>query len=258
MSRSIRTTGLAALAVLAVAPAAMADAGSQDAAATASAKIRATSAWNANGLRPTVDGYRADLGGVDNGNNPPAWSGRREINWDGVPAVVSSPAALPLNAFQGRGAIFATPGTSVQVSQNAADGPIEFNNLQAGSSARFGTFSPQKLFTPVGSNITDVRFVRPGTTTPATTKGFGAVFTDVDVAGSSSIAYYDRWNVHLGTYTVPARPGSQTLSFLGVTFQDKRVARVRIKSGTHAIGSWESATRDVAVLDDFIYGEPRS
>ncbi len=256
MSRTTRLTGLAALAVLAVAPAAQADSGATASAASLNAHVRADTAWNANGLRPTVDRYRADLGGVDNGNAPAAWSGRREINWDGVPAVVSSPAALPLTAFQGRGAIFATPGSSVQVSQNVADGPIEFDNLRVGSSARFRTFSPQKLFTPVGSNVTDVRFVRPGTATPATTKGFGAVFTDVDRAGTR-IAYYDKWNNHLGTYAVPPRSGSQTLSFLGVSFDQRRVARVRITTGTHPIGSWEGPSRDVVVMDDFVYGEPR-
>ncbi len=257
MSRSTRMTGLAALAVLAVAPtAAQADAGSTESAAALTAKVRSAAAWNAAGLQPTVDHYRADLGGINNGGNPPAASGRREINWDAVPAAVSSPAPLPLNAFQARGAIFATPGTSVQVSQNAGEGPVRFDNLAAGSSSRFGTFSPQKLFTPVGSNVVDVRFTKPGTTTPATTNGFGAVFTDVDIPGSK-ITYYDKWNTPLGSWAVPPKPGSKTLSFLGVTFSERKVARVRITSGTHRIGTWETWSRDVAVMDDFVYGEPR-
>ena len=39
-----------------------------------------------------------------------------------------------------------------------------FNNV----TYTFTTFSPLRLFSPVGSNATDVHFFRPGTETPAT------------------------------------------------------------------------------------------
>ena len=84
------------------------------------------------------------------------------------------------------------------------------------------------------------------------------MFTDVDLPNSTRIAYYDRWNRPLGTYAVPASPGSESLSFLGVRFKQARVARVRIQSGNAAIGQWsDSDYRDVVAMDDFVYGEPK-
>jgi hypothetical protein len=46
----------------------------------------------------------------------------------------------------------------------------------------FQTFSAQKLFTAANSNITDVNFFLPGTSTAATTSAFGLIFVDVEVA----------------------------------------------------------------------------
>jgi hypothetical protein len=248
----LRTGGLAALAVLAVAPAAAQ-------AAEPEVALQQAAGTRAEAIQSAVDAYRADLG--DNNGptpTPPATpgAGRREINWDGVPAAVSSPTALPLDFFRARGALFATPGKQVEVSQNAGEGPVEFENRDPAAPGRFGTFSPQKLFTPVGSNVVDVRFVVPGTNERATTRGFGAVFTDVDRTGSTKIAYYDRRGRQIARYTVPASPGSETLSFLGATFERARVARVRIWSGNVPLGSREGGRRDVVVMDDFVYGEP--
>ena len=55
---------------------------------------------------------------------------------------------------------------------------------------------------------------------------------------------------------MPASPGSETLSFLGVRFLDEQVARVKIRSGNTALGPDENRGRDLVVMDDFIYGEP--
>jgi hypothetical protein len=54
---------------------------------------------------------------------------------------------------------------------------------------------------------------------------------------------------------VPARPSG--LSFLGVVFRQPVVARVRIEYGNQPLGTDETAGYDVAVMDDFIYGEPQ-
>ncbi|MDQ2935673.1 MAG: hypothetical protein M3R49_12000 [Chloroflexota bacterium] len=48
------------------------------------------------------------------------------------------------------------------------------------------------------------------------------------------------------------------LSFLGVSFRKPQVARVRIEYGNGKLGPDESADYDVAVMDDFIYGEPQA
>ena len=244
---------LGAAAALAFAPSAQA----ADGRAMDDGRVQQAAGTSAAAIQSAVDAFRADLGGQNNGVTPGSQgAGRREINWDAVPDALAAPANLPLDQFRARGALFATPGQGVRVSANQGVAPIEFDELDRRSSARFATFSPQRLFTAVGSNVTDVRFVVPGSNTPATVSGFGAVFTDVDHLGSSRIAYYDRSNRLLARYLVPASPGSETLSFLGVNFPGERVARVRITSGNAPIGVRERRGVDVAAMDDFVYAEP--
>ena len=62
----------------------------------------------------------------------------------------------------------------------------------------------------------------------------------------------------LFTVPVPASRGNATLSFLGVLFDDARIARVRIRAGDIAPGPNDSSANDVVMLDDFIYGEPQA
>ena len=210
-------------------------------------------------IQATVDAYRAALGQLNPNVAGSFGTGRREINWDGVPAAMSAPNNLAANFFNvnsPRGVVFTTPGTGFQVSANAADGPIEFDNLNPAYSAQFQTFSPQKLFTALGSNILDVNFFVAGSTTPATVSGFGSVFTDVDLANTTSIEYFDQNNVSLGTFFAPV--ANNGLSFLGVSFNaGERISRVRITNGNLVIGPSENGTTtDVVVMDDFIYGEP--
>ena len=110
----------------------------------------------------------------------------------------------------------------------------------------------------MGSTITDVNFFVPGSTNAASTSGFGAVFTDVNVANSSSIQFFDLNNNSLGTFAVPSISGNETLSFLGVQFNaGERVGRVRITSGNQVLAAGNTLT-DLVVMDDFIYGEPQA
>src|SRR5262249_55053797 len=147
----------------------------------------------------TVAGANGSFGGV-----------RREINWDGVPDALADPNFLPGNFFNvnsPRGVVLSTPGTGFEVSANAVNPtstPIEF-----GASTKFEPFSAQRLFTPVGSTITDVNFFVPGTTTPAVTSAFGAIFSDVDDVGST-LQFFDALNNSLGIFAVPNIVGEQT------------------------------------------------
>lgn len=215
------------------------------------------------------DQFRDDLGGgTIAGLNGSFGGERREINWDGVPDAFSAPSNLPANFFNStspRGAEFSTPGTGVQVSANSGIGPVEFANINPSYSSTFGVFSAQRLFTGVDSNIVDVSFFLPGTSTPALVSGFGAVFTDVDLTSSTKIEFFDVNNASLGLFAVPiGTVNSESLSFLGVSFTESIISRVQITSGNTALGAGiddgsllgVDNVADLVVMDDFIYSEP--
>lgn len=224
--------------------------------------VEQASGANAAAIQASVDAFRADLGGSLNPNVTGSFAtGRREINWDGVPDALAAPNNLPSNFFNvnsPRGAVFSTPGTGVQVSGNAGVAPVRFDNINATYSSVFQTFSAQRLFTGVGSNIVDVNFFVPGSTNPATVSGFGSVFTDVDLANTTSIQYFNANNVSLGTFFAPT--ANNGLSFLGVSGFGDGIARVRITSGNAALGPNDANGNptDVVVMDDFVYGEPKA
>jgi hypothetical protein len=223
-------------------------------------------------IQPIVDVFREALGPL-NPNVPGSFpTGRREINWDGVPDSFAAPNDLPADFFNvnsPRGVIFATPGSGFQVSaneQNPTGTPVRFGNLNPTYPDIFRTFSPQRLFTPLDSTITEVSFFVPGSDTPATVSGFGAVFTDVDLRNSTQIEYFDANGTRLFKAFVQPLPNvAQSLSFLGVRFEaGERIARVRITSGNatlspdHFNGPLDSVFVDVVAMDDFIYGEPQA
>lgn len=132
---------------------------------------------------------------------------------------------------------------------------VRFGNLNATYPGTFVAFSPERLFTALGSNVVDVNFFVPGTTTPATVSGFGSIFTDVDLSSVTTIQYFDAAGASLGVFTVP--PATGDVSFLGVSFNaGERVSRVRITSGNVALGPNDSVATDVVVMNDFIYSEP--
>jgi len=228
-------------------------------------------------IQGTVDAFRAALGEPDNANGGPSASGRREINWDGGGNnFTTTDPVTPFNVFlDTRGAQFTTLGTGLTQAPPTAD-PVQFppgglaglfNNPTYGTI--FSTFSPERLFTPVGSNITQAVFFLPGTNgaTPATVTGFGAVFTDVDQPDGSKkrghrrastlLKYFDADGKLLFSSFVPASPGDGSLSFFGIVFDDARIAGVRITSGNVAPGPDDDRKHDIVVMDDFIYGEPQ-
>ena len=101
--------------------------------ATASGQLvrRAAGAAPAD-IQATVDLFRTDLGTLNPNVAGSAGSGRREINWDGVPDALAAPNNLPANFFNvnsPRGVVLSTPGTGFQVSANAGITPTEFGNI---------------------------------------------------------------------------------------------------------------------------------
>lgn len=212
-----------------------------------------------------VNVFRAALGEPDNGGAPgPHSTGRREIDWDGVPDEYAAPNFLPADFFnaitdpRARGALLSTQGTGVQVSadgDNSSQAAVRFGHINPTYSTIFKTFSEERLFSPVGSNIVDLTFFVPGTQEPAVVQGFGAVYTDVDKR-KSSFTYFDKDGRLLGKFKVPE--SNEGLSFLGVMFDQPVVARVQIRYGKVPLGPNDSAKKDVAVMDNFIYSEPQA
>jgi hypothetical protein len=224
-------------------------------------------------IQSMVQAFRTGLGDPNNGITAgPLDRGRREINWDGGGSA-TSPAPTPFDGFLiTRGARFTTPGSGF------VQAPVEGLAATFGNptyTSIFSAFSPVRLFSPVGRNITDSTFFIPGGgELPATTNGFGAVFSDVDHQdggdddrygdgrghgrrSATSMVFYGVDGKPLYEADVPASEGDASLSFLGVLFSDARIARVRIKTGNVAPGPNDTTRRDVVMIDDFIYGEPQ-
>ena len=216
-------------------------------------------------IKEYVEEYKGLLGGPDNGGTPGSQpSGYRVINWDTVPDEVAAPNYLPSdflnapNTPRARGAVLSTPGAGVQVSArpgNAAGILPRFGHLNAQYAEIFKTYSPERLFSPVGSNIADLTFFVPGSQTRAVSRGFGAVYTDIDTE-HTAFEYFDAAGNSLGKFQAPI--ANNGLSFLGVIFPNPIVHRVRIAYGTAPLGRFDGGDVDVAVMDDFIYGEPQA
>jgi hypothetical protein len=219
----------------------------------------------AGNIQAAMAQYR-DLLGPDNGGvKGPIADGRREINWDGVPDEFASPNFYPVDFFntdvnnRARGAVFSTPGAGLAVSadsDNPSGAAKSFGNINPTYTQIFPAFSGERVFSPVGSNIVDLRFYVPGTSTPAVTRGFGAVYIDVDRIENTAFEYFDINDKSLGTYATPVFNEGHV--FLGVYFDTPIVHRVRIEYGNSALGPDDGGAVDVSVMDDFIFGEPQT
>src|SRR5689334_7114630 len=226
-------------------------------------------------IQSTVNDFRDALGAPNGNTLSEVGSGRREINWDGaVPTDVTTPPVNPFNTFLNtRGAQFTTPG--VGLSQAPPSGGPQGGLVALFGNATYATtfraFSGPRLFTPVGSNITDTSFFVAGSNgaTRAAVTGFGAIFADVDQpdgsgpgnkqgnrGASTLIQFFGADGRLLFSSFVPAAPGDGGFSFFGIKFTDPRIASVRIIAGNVAPGPNDGSGIDVVMMDDFIYGEP--
>lgn len=220
---------------------------------------------NAAAIQATVDAFRGALG-ANNGVAAAAAQGRREVNWDGVPAARLDP--FPGDFFintSPRGIRFSTPGTRMKVSGDPATPSFEFADVTAPlpdgrpwGPIEFSAFSPSKMFAPIDSVETNIHFFVPGTSAPATVTGFGAVFSDIDLENSSAIELYGAdGSLLFKRFLAKAGGASKGFTFFGVTLEGKRVARVRILAGSHPINTpFMSPPPDGVAIDDVIYAEP--
>ena len=213
-------------------------------------------------ITAAVTEYRTLLGALNPNVAGEQPGGRREINWDGVPATFTNNDLFPGNFFNvnsPRGVVFTTDGSGFRISSN---GYVDVNAAYAGE---FNVFSPPKLFVARGSTTTDVQFFVAGSNTPALVTGFGSVFADVGRARSTTIEYFDATGKRLLRVKAPRRSDANGLSFVGAIFDSQIVARVRITSGDTPVDpdvvdnvKGRGSKHDIVAMDDFIYGEPRA
>ena len=135
-------------------------------------------------------------------------------------------------------------------------------NLNSTYGTTFSSFSPLRIFTPLGSNVTDTRFFVPGSNgaTPATVSSFGAVFTNVVLANDTRVELFDLSGKEiLNVAVVPGTVPNGSLSFLGaIDTSGAEIAEIRITTGTTALGPNDNPAGGVNVvaMDDFIFSEP--
>src|SRR2546423_3215589 len=208
----------------------------------------------------TVNQFRAILGAANGGTAGEQPAGRREINWDGAAAIpFNNRNDFPADFFNTTvkaGAVFTTPGNGFRNDSTL------FSEINPTYAAQFLFFTASEMFAAVGSNQLDQLFRVAGQPTPALVRGFGIVFSDVDLADKTTIQLFAEDGSSLGTYSAPIRSDEGGFSFVGVTFADAIIARVRITLGTGALGAnvediSAGGAVDLVVLDNLIYSEPR-
>jgi hypothetical protein len=190
-------------------------------------------------------------------------SGRREVNWDGVPADLVN-KELPLDFFnpttagapaaRQRGLAYTTAGGQFRVSNTG------FADVNGAAASQFSAFSGDKVFANISSNLWQVSFQVPGQNISAGVNGFGAVFSDVDQERSTSLEFFNG-SRSLGKFFVPPHNAESSFSFLGVYFKGgEKITNVAVNhNGNLSDGQADvsdNGTTDHVVLDDFIYGEP--
>lgn len=211
-------------------------------------------------ITPKLNEFRNLLGSTLNTTRG-HMEGRREINWDGVPDMFAT-QKIPFDFFNPvadgssenlqRGFLYSTD-TDARISSSA------FTSLEPSNGTEFFSFSGSKTFSAVSSNLWNVEFEVAGARVAASVNGFGAVFSDVDDPTSTSIEYF-AGNRSLGIYFVPVHQSSSH-SFLGVYFPNEKVTKVRIRQGAAPVGAGVKdisvgGTKDLVIMDDFLYDEP--
>jgi PEP-CTERM motif len=217
-------------------------------------------------IADVVTQFRDIFGGNPNGNGNngggPFADGFRNVNWDapGLPEV-GLPGAFFNSGSALRGLLMTnpTPGGGFLISSATLGG--DFGNINAAYPASFQPFSGARIFAAAGSTVIDNSFFVPSSpTTAASVLGFGVVFTDVDILGSTTLEFFDLNGVSLGIFNAPVMDNG--LSFIGVSFDaGELVGSVSITSGNAALSGTAvdvPGTIDVVAMDDFMYSEPQA
>jgi hypothetical protein len=224
------------------------------------------------GAFAALSAFKAAIGGAKNTAPSPQVAGFRVITWDGVTLdgtdfggdtiviVLGKTVGIPIDRFASQGVVFE------EVYAVAGDGFVAANPNVAG---RFPAFSPANTFAMFNDNSIGFRFALAATPTttpePAATRGFGAVFRNVQLANTTSIEYFNG-AVSLGKFFAPTSTQG-TAEFLGVLYGSPIVTSVTIICGSDTVFSFDGTTvvsggtdnpptHNLVVTDDFVYPEP--
>lgn len=260
MRRALLPLAVAALAVAALLAFAAAPAGALPTPTTFAGVGGTNTAGGASNAR---NAFLAAIGGIDNGSRIGSASGGvRTVTWDGVPDADAAPNAFPAAYYDllvPRGLLLHTPGNGFEVSSTVA-GQALFANINPTYASDFAAFSPSRLLTPIGSNLTEVRFLEPGSPDFALTRGFGAIFSNVRTPNTTSVELFTAGGASLGKFFAPTGASAAQPEFLGILFPSAIVARAEIVTGTDALSASTNDSppaTNVVVMDDFAYGEPQ-
>jgi hypothetical protein len=226
-------------------------------------EIQATFVKGSGDITNALAQFRHLIGDSLNTKTDASPFGRREINWDAVPANFTNTGNFPLDFFNnidpkasaGRKRGFVLSGdASFRVDST------NFSDITPSYANQFEAFSPKRTFAPIGSNMTYGTFKIPGTPLPATVKGFGVIFSDVDIDDSTSIEYFNK-DKSLGIFKAPRRSAGTSFSFVGVFFPNDEITLVKITSGNGLLAPSvkdisDGGGKDLVVMDDFLYTEP--
>jgi hypothetical protein len=210
-------------------------------------------------INAKLNEFRNQLGTLN--TSPGFTSGRREINWEGVPDSLMglrmpgdffNPTGAGAPAARQRGLLYA--GT-----ENAVVSKTNFADINANAATAFTAFSGTKTFAVTNAAQWPVFFQVAGQPTAATVKGFGAVFSDVDKANTTFIEFYNNDKL-LGRFYVAPQDNTSSFSFLGVYFPNDKITHIVAgHEGILADGQkdiTQGGSKDLVILDDFIYSEP--
>ena len=210
-------------------------------------------------INARLDEFRQLLGDQLN-TTPGLTTGRREVHWDGIPEQLLN-KKLPVDFFNPvgdqatvanqRGLIYSTAG-NFQVSKT------NFAEVNASATNQFSNFTGDKSFANISSSLWDVEFQVAGKTEAAFVRGFGIVFSDVDLPNSTSMEFFNE-DRSLGKFFVPAKKGSN-FSFLGVYFKNEKVTRVSVAHDSHLDKGQkdisDNGPADLVIMDNFLWNEP--
>jgi hypothetical protein len=226
-------------------------------------QIESTVISGAGDLTAPIAQFRALIGDPLN-STPGQTTGRREVNWDGVPANFTNANNFPFDFFnltdpngangRKRGLVYSNTGTAFRVDSTS------FSEIDASYAAEFKPFSGKRLFAYMATNISEATFRVPGTAVEASVKGFGLVFSDVDDPNSTSVEFFNG-SKSLGVFKAPIRNDANGFSFLGVFFPKEKITKIRITAGNGILQAGvkdisAQGTKDLVVMDDFFYSEP--